>query len=722
MSSATPTPTRVRRLPVVGPLRLGRPSDVWFKPALSVVAAVAAPSLLLMTLGRLDLAPYTMAGSLCALYAHNRPYAARAKVLAWVILGMLGGLAVALVSASLTRNAVVLVTVGALLAAVQKAVCDATRVGPPAHVILTFVSSATLFVPQTLGQVPGHLALAAAAGAWAWLVGMAPAPLRPHGPERRATAQALNAAATYAETARGGEEGAGGARSAAYAAVHAAWQTLLAVRDRPSTTRRALERLVVRAEVALAAPADADPARLRAWARAVRGTGRIPRTGDPRREDEGLRLNGADARVDGADGRLDSADPRRTDRGARLDGTDARPDSADPRPDGADPRRTDSGVRLGGDGPRLDGVDPRVDGTGPCLDGAEPRRTDGGGARRDGDLRVDGTDARVDGTDSRPHDVGPRGTDSGARLDGADSRRTPGGARLGGDGPRRDDDPLRERDELVGVAAERAVAPPPLWSRLGPLAPVAVRSALGCALAGYVSLALGADRPYWALVTAASLYQANITLTWSRAVQRVVGNLVGVLLFAAVTPVAQLGPLALVLCILACNFGAEALIGRNYWLGSVCVTPLALLVTELPGYQPTGELVTGRVVDTLVGALVGFVAALAVTNRRAGRRVERALTAVDRAREHAARLAADPMSTPAALEAARRGLAAAVVDLRATADAAAGEWWQRALPQERVVLAEQAAHRTLAATVRRQGLLPDPGTTSTYTHTEGASP
>ncbi len=603
MSSATPTSARVRRLPVVGALRLGRPSDVWFKPALSVVAAVAPPSLLLMTLGRLDLAPYTMAGSLCALYAHNRPYAARAKALAWVILGMLGGLAVALVSASLTRNAVVLVTVGALLAAVQKAVCDATRVGPPAHVILTFVSSAALFVPQTLGQAPGHLALAAAAGVWAWLVGMAPAPLRPHGPERRATAQALNAAAAYAETVRGGEEGGAGARSAAYAAVHAAWQTLLAVRNRPSTTRRALERLVIRAEVALAAPADADPARLRSWARAVRGTGRIPRTGDPRREEDGLC-----------------------------------PDGVGPRPDGAGQCRTDGGARLDDDG-----------------------------LRRDGDL-------------------------------------------------------LRERDELAGVAAERAVAPRPLWSRLGPLAPVAVRSALGCALAGYVSLALGAERPYWALVTAASLYQANITLTWSRAVQRVVGNLVGVLLFAAVAPVAQLGPLALVLCILACNFGAEALIGRNYWLGSVCVTPLALLVTELPGYQPTGELVTGRVVDTLVGALVGFVAAVAVTNRRAGRRVERALITVDRAREHAARVAADPSSSPAALVAARRGLAAAVVDLRATADAAAGEWWQRALPLERVVLAEQAAHRTLAATVRRRGLLPDPGTTSTYTYTEGASP
>ncbi|CAM5698581.1 hypothetical protein SALBM217S_06380 [Streptomyces griseoloalbus] len=65
-STGSATPARVHRLPVVGALRLGRPSDVWFKPALSVVAAVAPPSLLLVALGRLDLAAYTMAGSLCA--------------------------------------------------------------------------------------------------------------------------------------------------------------------------------------------------------------------------------------------------------------------------------------------------------------------------------------------------------------------------------------------------------------------------------------------------------------------------------------------------------------------------------------------------------------------------------------------------------------------------------------------------------------------------------
>ncbi|MGW1718598.1 FUSC family protein [Streptomyces sp. NPDC002156] len=535
----------VRRLPLTGVLRVGRPSDIWFKPALSVIAAVAPPCLTLAALDRLDLAMYAMAGALCALYAHNRPYAARARVLAGVVLGMLAGLAVALVAASLTGNAVILVTVGALLAAVQKTLCDATRIGPPANVVLTFVSSAALFAPQTLGQVPGHLALAAGAGCWAWLVGMAPGLVRPHGPERRATAHALNAVAAHIEAHGRGIGGHGYARSriAAETAVQAARQTLSSAGGRPGTTRastrRALQRLVVRAEFALA---EGRPGELRAWARELRGGGQIPTPGE----------------------------------------------------------------HLAG----------------------EPQ------------------------------------------------------------------------------AAELAAPPPPLWTRLGPLAPFAARTALGCALAGYASLALGIGRPYWALVTAASLYQANVTLTWNRAVQRTVGNLAGVLLFAAVVPLAHLGPVALVLCCLALNFGAEALMSRNYWLGSVCVTPMALLVTEFTGFQEPGRLMTERIVDTCVGALLGFVAAVAVTNHRAGVRVEHALTAVEHARTHAERALTDVHPVPERLDEARRGLAAALSDLRTTADTAAGEWWQRTRPQERVVLAERSGHRTLAATARGPGLRP----------------
>ncbi|MET9547225.1 FUSC family protein [Streptomyces sp. NPDC006627] len=552
-SGPTPRPARARRLPLAGVLRPGKPSDIWFKPACSVVVANALPNLILLALGRLDLVMYTMAGSFCALYAHHLPYAARARALAWVVAGMSAGVAVALVTASLTGSAAVLVAVGAVLAAAQKTLCDASRIGPPGHLIFTFISSATLFAPQSLGQVPGHLALTLAGGAVAWLVGMAPALVRPHGPERRATARALHAAAAYAEVAEvaevaeGTDAGAAAerARAAAAGAVHAAWQSLLAAGARGAEARRALARLVVRAEEALAHPATADPAALRSWAAGLRGTGAVP----------------------------------------------------------------------------------------------------------------------------RPSDVRPG-----------------------------------ERDELLGVAAELAGADVKgaLWRRLAPgspLLPIALRTALGCALAGYGSLALGIGRPYWALVTAASLYQANVTLTWNRGVQRVVGNLVGVLAFAAIAPFAHLGHAELIVSCLALAFGAEALISRNYWLGSVCVTPMALLVTEFARFQQPGELILDRVVDTLVGAVLGVAAAVLVTNRRAADRIEEAVAAVEQARERAE---AGLAGTGGAVEPARRRLTAALVDLRAAADAAAGEWWQRALPEQRVIAAERAGHRTLAATVRRQ--------------------
>ncbi|WP_420710825.1 FUSC family protein [Streptomyces sp. MUSC 125] len=130
----------------------------------------------------------------------------------------------------------------------------------------------------------------------------------------------------------------------------------------------------------------------------------------------------------------------------------------------------------------------------------------------------------------------------------------------------------------------------------------------------------------WALVTAAALHQVNLTPTWSRGIQRVVGNLIGVLAFAAVLPLARIHPVALVLCTLALLFGAEALIGRAYWPGSVCAIPMAVLITEFARSQDLGRLITDRVADTLVGVLAGFDAAVTVTNRRVFQRLEHALT------------------------------------------------------------------------------------------------
>lgn len=529
---------------------------MWFKPALSVVVATAVPDLVLFAIDRLDLVMYTMAGSLCALYGHNLPYARRARAVAGVVVSMVIGLAISLVAASLTGSTAVLIAVGALLAAAQKTLCDATRIGPPGPVIFTFVTSAALFVPQHPGQVPGHLALTLAAGAIAWLVTAGPALVRREGPERRATARALDAAAAY--LADPGHR----TRHAAAATVHAAWQTLLAA-GRPSPVRRSLERLVVHAEAALASgtlgdvpalPAPApDPEQLRAWARRTRARGPVP-------------------------------------------------------------------------------TPPPAPGTTEELFGIDAERAARGTSRRE-------------------------------------ARR----------------------------ALLRSLAPG------SPLLPIGARALVGCALAGYVSQAAGVGRPYWAIVTAASLYQANVTLSWNRALQRTLGNLLGVLVFAAILPVSRTGPLALIGFCLFFGFAAEALITRNYWLGSVAVTPMALLVLEFGGTHPAGELIGDRVLDTVIGAGVGILAAMLVTNRRATGRLEKALAATDLARAHAVHALAAPQPTPAVLDAARRRLTGSLVELREADDTAAGEWWQRALSQERVLAAEQAGHRTLAATATRRG-------------------
>ncbi|MFF4406468.1 FUSC family protein [Streptomyces sp. NPDC001404] len=513
-------PPRVRPLPLRGLLRLNRPADTWPKPAFSAALAMAVPDLVLLALGRLDLALYTAAGALCALYGHDRPYAARARTVAWVVLGAVAGTGAALTCASLVPSTAVLVLLAALVAAVHKVLCDATRIGPPGNIVLTFVTSTMFFVPQRIGDVPAHLGLVLAAGAFAWLVCMAPAPIRPHGPERIAVARALEAADRLL---RAEPSGLARARHATAAASGAARRALAGA---PAHVAGPLHHLVLQAEAALAG-------------------------------------HGGDA-------------GQPADRARALRRGEPLPESATPPP--------------------------------------------------------------------------PLDAPSGTLAD----RLRPG----------------------------------------SPLLPAGARVAVGGTLAGWASLAVGSTHPYWAVVTAASVFQANTTLSWQRAVQRVVGNLLGLALFTALLPLTRSGAVAMVLTALALQVGAEAFISRNYWLGTLCVTPMALLLNEFAGNKPAAQLIGDRWTDTLVGAAVGLLTCVLVTNRRAADRTEAALARAREARHAAAAAPADPGPH-------RDRLAAALVELREAADVAAGEWWQRALPDERVAEEEREGHRTLAALAGR---------------------
>ncbi|MGX4688019.1 FUSC family protein [Streptomyces sp. JNUCC 63] len=543
----------MRRLPLAGVLRVNRPSDIWFKPATSVAVAVTLVLVPLLVVGRSELAMYAMSGAFCALYGHQLPYAARIRAGVWVVIGMTAGVAVALVCASLVDSVIALIAIASVIAGIQKAVCDATRIGPPGHVILVFVVSGTLFVPQELHEVPFHTALTLGAGIVGGLVALAPVLIRREGPERRTTARALEAAAGYLDSTDDVRRPR--ARHAAAAAVLGAWQSLLATGKRTSA-RRTLEHLVLRAEAALAGtPGATDADQLREWAYQVRGHGPLPEVRMP-----------------------------------------------------------------AGTGDELLGIDAE----------REERRKQG-------------------------------------------------------------------RKRLVQLLLRPA----------SPLLPVAVRCAVGCAAAGYVGLALGVGHPYWAIVSASSIYQANVTLTWNRVLQRLIGNICGVAVFAAVVPLARTSVVTLAILCIFFSFCNEMLISRNYWLGSVSVTPMALLITLFANVRPAAELITDRVLDTLAGVVVGMVVAILITNWRTGGRLEQALTAAEQATDTAERALAASASPTTELATARHRLTARLVELRNAADTAAGEWWQRALPEERLMRTEQRAHRALAATVRRQGLAQD---------------
>ncbi|RDI66697.1 FUSC family protein [Nocardia pseudobrasiliensis] len=532
-----------RALPVHGLLRLRPVADTWRWSALSALIAIGVPELVLLALGHLELALYTSAGGLCALYAHGLPYAARARTLIWVVLGMTAGTAVASLAAALIDSAALKVAVIALLAGLFKVGCDATRVGPPGNVVLTFVVATAAFVPARLGDLPLHLALVLFGGALAWLVCLAPSMFRPHAPERLAVARALTATERLLRSTDDGPAGAR-LRYEAAAAVYAAWQTLRLV-PAGAAERAPLARLVARAESCAAARRFDQADTLAEWARELRRPHGIPVVRSATAEEAEMR---------------------------------------------------GAAVEYAADSP------------------------------------------------------------------------------VGG---------------LRGLLA--AFAP------RSPLLPIGLRVALGGAAAGWTSMALGVERPYWAVLTAVATYVANTALTWQRAVLRVLGSLGGVLLFTALAPLLH-SAAALVAVSLICLLATEATISRNYGLAMIFVTPMALAMSEFVIRTPAHRLVLDRWLDTCVGAAIGIVFCFLIPNRRVSGRVTSALRTLE-----AATATAPTTSDPTA---ARTRLTAALIETREATDIAVGEWWSAPLPEERIVAAERAGHRALADLTTRSVAIP----------------
>ncbi|MFI8997316.1 FUSC family protein [Streptomyces sp. NPDC053542] len=226
----------------------------------------------------------------------------------------------------------------------------------------------------------------------------------------------------------------------------------------------------------------------------------------------------------------------------------------------------------------------------------------------------------------------------------------------------------------------------------------ALRIALGTGLAGALAIALGLGHGYWAAISAAAvLHSVNVRTAAQRAVQRTLGTVAGLLLAFGVLA-ARPEPAALVLVIVLLEFLLEYVVTRNYGLGVVFLTPLALLLTDLAAPEPAGALVLDRALGSVLGIVVGLTCALLVVHDRAALRVERALAACGEAAARAERaLAGRPAPASPVVQAQ---LAAAVVELREADDAAAGELWPAGIDPAELAAAEQRAYLLLELLLR----------------------
>lgn len=123
------------------------------------------------------------------------------------------------------------------------------------------------------------------------------------------------------------------------------------------------------------------------------------------------------------------------------------------------------------------------------------------------------------------------------------------------------------------------------------------------------SYGFGVGQPYWAVMTTALIITIGadrLSLT-HRALHRLAGTLVGVLLFFLLH-LLDLGGVLLLVVALLLVFTMQMVVVRNYALGAVFITPMALLISSAgTPYRPVLEIAGLRILDTAIGAVCSLL-------------------------------------------------------------------------------------------------------------------
>lgn len=146
-----------------------------------------------------------------------------------------------------------------------------------------------------------------------------------------------------------------------------------------------------------------------------------------------------------------------------------------------------------------------------------------------------------------------------------------------------------------------------------------VRAIVGVLVSGAIATSIGIGHPYWAMVSAVvPLAARELRPQLVRGVHRVVGTMLGLLLAGLLLGLDPDG-LVLILVVVALQVAAELLVGRNYAVALVAITPLALLMVHLVAPTPTKVLLFDRGVETVIGVVIGLLVGYLTRDRTASR-------------------------------------------------------------------------------------------------------
>jgi len=150
---------------------------------------------------------------------------------------------------------------------------------------------------------------------------------------------------------------------------------------------------------------------------------------------------------------------------------------------------------------------------------------------------------------------------------------------------------------------------------------IVIGVSVGISLA--LAQALRLERAYWVPVSCVAVIQGvSLRAVWNKQLQRILGTTVGVLVSWGLL-LLPLNHWTISLVMMALTFAIETLVVRHYVLAAAFITPLTILLAEAArlGQGTTAALIQARLIDTVLGCLVGLAGGMCLHSARFRERV-----------------------------------------------------------------------------------------------------